>query len=92
MFLVTIVLIMLVTNICTTTKTLEVSMNGGKLFTNQKAMVPNHGEVWYNLNMVTNIFSLSKMEKKHCITYDSTKKQFVKSFNGLYYHKPKVQY
>jgi hypothetical protein len=64
-------------------------------------MVPNYGEVWYNPNVVTNIFSLSKMEKKHCITYDSTKEKafsmhlptktvmFVKTSNGLYYHKPK---
>jgi hypothetical protein len=90
----------LVTNIHTTTKTLEVSMNGGKLFTNQKATVPNYGEVWYNPNAVTNIFSLYEMEKKHRITYDSTKEKaftvhlpnkevkFSKSSNGLYFHKP----
>jgi hypothetical protein len=91
----------LVTNIRTTTKTLEVSTNGGKLFTNQKAMVPNYGKVWYNPNAATNIFSLSKMEKKHRITYDSTKEiaftvhllnkevKFIKSLNSLYYHKLK---
>jgi hypothetical protein len=90
----------LVTNIHTTTETLEVSTNGGKLFTNQKATVPNYGEVWYNPKAVTNIFSLSEMEKKHRITYDSTKEKaftvhlpnkevkFSKSSNGLYYHKP----
>jgi hypothetical protein len=89
----------LVTNIQTTAQTLEVSTNGGKLFTNQKATVPNYGEVWYNPNAVTNIFSLSEMEKKHRITYDSTKEKaftvhlpnkqvrFIKSSNGLYYHK-----
>jgi hypothetical protein len=54
----------LVTNIHTTA-TLEVSTNGRKLFTNQKATVPNYGKVWYNPNAVTNIFSLSNMEKKH---------------------------
>jgi hypothetical protein len=71
------------------------------LFTNQKATVPNYGEVWYNPNAVTNIFSLSEMEKKHHITYNSTKEKaftvhlpnktvkFVKSSNGLYYNKPK---
>lgn len=87
----------LVTNIHTTTETLEVSTNGGKLFTNQKATVPNYGEVWYNPNAVTNIFSLSNMEKKHRIIYDSNKEKaftvhlpnkevkFVKSFNGIYY-------
>jgi hypothetical protein len=56
----------LVTNIQTTTETLEVSTNGGKLlFTNQKAMVPNYGEVWYNPNTVTKIFSLSKIETSY---------------------------
>jgi hypothetical protein len=91
----------LVTNIQTTTKTLEVSTNSGKLFTNQKAMVPNYGEVWYNPNAVTHIFNLSEMEKKDCIIYNSTNLKaftvhlpnktvkFIKRFNGLYYHKPK---
>jgi hypothetical protein len=65
----------LVTNIHTTTETLEVSMNGRKLFASQKATVPNYGKVWYNPNAVTNIFSLSEMEKKHHITYDSTKEK-----------------
>jgi hypothetical protein len=91
----------LVTNICTTTETLEVSTNGGKLFTNQKATVPNYSEVWYNPNAVTNIFCLSEMEKKHRITYNSTKEKaltvhlpnkevkFKQSSNGIYYHKPR---
>jgi hypothetical protein len=91
----------LVTNICTTTKILEVSTNGEKLFTNQKATVTNYGEVGFNHNAVTNIVSLSEMEKKHRITYDSTKEKaftvhlpnkevkFIKSSNGVYYHKPK---
>jgi hypothetical protein len=80
---------------------LEVSTNGGKLFTNQKATAPNDSEVWYNPNTVINIFSLSEMEKKHRITYDSAKEKaftvhlpnkevkFIKSLNGLYYHKPR---
>jgi hypothetical protein len=40
----------LVANIRTTTKMLEVLTNAGKLLTNQKATVPNYGEVWYNPN------------------------------------------
>jgi hypothetical protein len=65
----------LVTNIRNTTKTLEVLTNGGKLFTTQKAMVPNYGEVWYNPNAVTNILSLSEMEKKHRIPTIQPKKK-----------------
>jgi hypothetical protein len=68
---------------------------------NQKATVPNYGKLWYNPKAVTNIFSLSEMEKKHRITYDSTKEKaftvhrlnkevkFIKSSNRLYYHKPR---
>jgi hypothetical protein len=88
----------LVTNIHATTEMLEVSTNTGKLFTNQKATVLNYGEVWYNPKAISNIFSLANMEKKHHITYDSSKEKsfivhlpnktikFVKSFKSLYYH------
>jgi hypothetical protein len=67
---------------------------------NQKATVPNYGEVWYDPNAITNIFSLSEMEKKFCVTYDSSTEpsfivhlpnkqiKFIKSFNGLFYYKP----
>jgi hypothetical protein len=63
-------------------------------------MVPNHGEVFYDPNAITNIFNLSEMEKKYRITYDSSKEKsfivhlpnkqikFTKSFNGLFYYKP----
>jgi Reverse transcriptase (RNA-dependent DNA polymerase) len=90
----------LVTNIYTTSETLEISTNGGKLSTNKKATVPNYGEVWYDPGAITNIFSLSEMEKKYHVTYDSSKEsafivqlptkqvKFTKSFNGLYYLKP----
>jgi hypothetical protein len=90
----------LVTDIHTTTETLELSTNGGSLTTNQKATVPNYGEVWYDPNAITNIFSLSEMEKKFRVTYDSSKEKsfivylpnkqikFTKSFNGLFYYKP----
>jgi Reverse transcriptase (RNA-dependent DNA polymerase) len=90
----------LVTNIHTTTETLELSTNGGKLSTNMKAMVPNYGEVWYDPGAITNIFSLSEMEKKYNVTYNSSAEsafivqlptkqiKFTKSFNGLYYFKP----
>jgi hypothetical protein len=44
-----------------------------KYLPTKKAMVSCYGEVWYNPNAVTNIFSLANMEKKHCITYNSTK-------------------
>jgi hypothetical protein len=46
----------LVTDIRTVNETLELSTNGGLLFTNQCATVPNFGEVWYDPSAMTNIF------------------------------------
>jgi hypothetical protein len=54
----------LVTDIHTSTETLKLSTNRGNLSTNQKATVPNYGEVRYDPNAITNIFSSSEMEKK----------------------------
>ena len=91
----------LVTNIITTKETLELSTNGGNLFTNKKATVPNFGKVWYDPNAITNIFSFAEMEKKYRITYDSTiekafiihlpnkQLKFIQSNNGHYFYKPK---
>jgi hypothetical protein len=44
--------------------------NGGDLVTNLKADVVDFGEVWYNPNSVTNIFSMAEMESKYKITYN----------------------
>ena len=49
----------LVENIITVKETLELSTNGGNLFTNQRATVPGYGEVWYDPKAITNIFSMS---------------------------------
>jgi hypothetical protein len=68
---------------------------------NMKATVPNYGELCFDHKMITNIFSLSEMEKKFRVTYDSStepsfivylpKKQikFIKNFSGLFYYKAK---
>jgi hypothetical protein len=89
-----------VTDIYTSTEMLEFSTNLGNLSTNRKATVPNYGEVWFDPNAITNIFSLSEMEKKFRVTYDSSTEpsfivhllnkqiKFIKSFNGLFYYKP----
>jgi hypothetical protein len=61
----------LVTNIRTSNQTLELQTNGGVLFTNQVATIPDYGDVWFDPSALTNIFSLSKLATKHRITYDS---------------------
>ena len=65
-----------------------------------RATVPGYGEVWYDPNAITNIFSLAEMEKKYCITYNSCKEKafvvdlpdkklkFMQSSNGLFIYKP----
>jgi hypothetical protein len=63
----------LVENIKETNEMLELSTNGGDLFTNKKATVPGYGEVWYDPDAITNIFSFAEMENKYRITYDSSK-------------------
>ena len=59
--------------------------------------MPGFGEVWYDDNAITNIFSFSEMEGKYRITYNSTIEKAFKVYlpnkiiklrrsnNGLYY-------
>ena len=90
----------LVENIRSTNQTLKLSTNGGDILTNMRATVPGYGEVWYDPNAIANIFSLAEMEKKYCITYNSSKEKafvvdlpnkklkFMQSNNGLFIYKP----
>jgi septin family protein len=63
----------LVKNIQYSKEKLELATNGGNLTTNMLATVPGFGDVWYNDKAITNIFSLSEMQAKHPITYNSSK-------------------
>jgi hypothetical protein len=70
------------------------------LHTRQKGSVPGFGDVRYNENVITNIFSFEEMEDKYRITYDSAKEKafivhlphkivkFQRGANKLYYCKP----
>jgi hypothetical protein len=90
----------LVENIKNTKELLELSTNGGDIVTDKRATVPGFGEVSYNPEAITNIFSFAEMENKYRITYDSDvekafvvhlphkKVKFMRSDNGLYYHIP----
>jgi hypothetical protein len=94
----------LVENIRTSNETLELSTNGGNFFTSKCATVPGFGEVWYDPNAMTNIFSMALLEKKHCITYDSTahpaflvhlphkQVRFERTESGLYFFKPNYNF
>ena len=63
----------LVHSIWKSKKTLKLATNAGVLKTNQMATVPHYGDVWFNKEAITNIFSLVRMAEKHRVKYDSTK-------------------
>jgi hypothetical protein len=93
----------LVQNITGVDETLVLSTNAGDLITDQKADVPDYGQVWYDKNAMTNVFSLAEMEKHHRVTYESQKEsafivhtprgptKFTKGPENLYYYKPKYR-
>jgi hypothetical protein len=62
----------LVENIQESGETLLLATNAGDLMTKMKATVPEYGEVWFDQNAMTNVFSLASMEDKFRVTYDSS--------------------
>jgi hypothetical protein len=68
----------LLENIRKVNKTMNIKCNAGVTRTSWVGDLPGYGEVWYNKAGIANILSLSKVEDKYRITYDSSKeKQFV---------------
>jgi hypothetical protein len=49
----------LVDNIHESSETLLLATNAGDLMTKIKATVPEYGELWFNQNAMTNVFSLA---------------------------------
>jgi hypothetical protein len=88
----------LLQNIRKVNKTMNIKCNAGVTRTSWVGDLPGYGKVWYNKAGIANILSLSKVEDKYHITYDSAKeKQFIvhkddgekrcskESANGLFY-------
>jgi hypothetical protein len=64
----------MVTNIRESKTTLELATNAGTRTTKKMADVPGYSMVWYDETAImANIFRLSKLKKKHIVTYDSEK-------------------
>jgi hypothetical protein len=63
----------MVTNIRESKTTLELATNAGTRTTKKIADIPGCGKVWYDKTAIANIFGLSKLKKKHIVTYDSEK-------------------
>ena len=61
---------------------LELITNGGKMFTQKKCNVPKFGKMWYNEQLVTNIFGFADLVKRYEIKYDSTKEEIFLIFVG----------
>ncbi len=57
-------------------ETMKLFTNGGVLETNLKADLPNWGEVWFNPQAITNIFSYAEMRDRYKITYDQEEDSF----------------
>eukprot|EP00978_Attheya_sp_CCMP212_P000842 scaffold1766_cov39-Attheya_sp.AAC.2 len=63
----------LVEDIRTTSKTLILATNAGVKHSNQEAVVPGFGKVFYDKDAIANIFGFSDLKKRYRITYDSDK-------------------
>ena len=88
----------LLTNIRTTKTVMNVRCNAGVTQTNLQGDLEGYGTVWYNPNGIANILSLSRVQEKYRVTFDSnvdgsffihkpdgTHRIFSKSKSGLYY-------
>jgi hypothetical protein len=60
----------LVENIRNAVRPLQMTTNDGTIIYNQQADFPNHGVMWFNLNSIANIISMSEAERRGLeITY-----------------------
>jgi hypothetical protein len=94
----------MVTNIRESKTTLELVTNAGTRTTKKIADIPGYGTVWYDKTAIASIFGLSKLKKKHRVTYDSEEEDaFIVHMNnntlklecnpkGLYTYKASDEY
>ena len=73
----------LVKDIVSMDETLNLQTNAGNLITNKRATVPDYGQVWFDENAITNVFSLANMANKYKVTFDS------ENGNAFIMHMPK---
>jgi hypothetical protein len=68
----------LLKNVRKTNKVMNIKCNAGVTRTDMIGDLPGYGEVWYYERGIANILSLSRVEEKYRITYDSAEeKQFI---------------
>jgi hypothetical protein len=75
----------LLDNVRKVNKVMNINCNAGVTRTDMVGDLPGCGEVSFNKSGIANILSLSRMEKKHRITYDSEngKQSIVHKKNGM---------
>jgi hypothetical protein len=61
----------LLTNVREIDKVMNIRCNAGVPRTNMVGELNRYGTMWYNPKKIANILSLSQVEKKHHVTYDS---------------------
>ena len=62
----------LVGNITTSSTLLELATNAGRKNITQEAEVPGYGTVWFDEDVLANIFSFAELKDKYRIMYDSS--------------------
>ena len=75
-----------VTNVWDVDKSMGVGTNGnGQLISNQKFMIPDLGEFWFNEESMTSIIAMKDMTSKYRVTMDSAVKKalFVHTKNKI---------
>ena len=88
----------LLTNVHETNKIMNIQCNAGVTRTNMVGELNRYGTVWYNAKDIANILSLSQVEKKHHVTYnsaaleaivvhksDGSERRFEQAKSGLFY-------
>ena len=90
---------MLVENITMSNTLLELATNAGRKNITQEVEVPGYDTVWFDEDMLANIFSFVELKDKHWIMYDSSQKdaflihmenkvvRFKRTPDGLYCYK-----
>ena len=78
---------------------LELATNAGRKRIMEEAEVPGYGTVWFDEDMLANIFSFAELKDKHRIMYDLSQEdaflihmedkivKFKRTPDGLYYFK-----
>ena len=61
----------LLKDICEADGSMTVTSNGGTRTTKMKGTLPGFGDVWYDPGAITNILSLSSVQERYRVSYDS---------------------